>query len=70
MKEKIQYNHDHLVILIKNKDQKAFAYLYDNYSKALFGIIFSIVQESEESEDILQKTFLKILIKKSSYNYQ
>ena len=68
MKEKIQYNHDHLVILIKNRDQKAFAYLYDNYSKSLFGIIFSIIQESEESEDILQKTFLKIWDNFDSYD--
>ena len=68
MKEKKHYNHDHLVILIKSKDQKAFAYLYDNYSKALFGVIFSIVQESEESEDILQKTFLKIWDNFDSYD--
>lgn len=60
MKEKIQYNHDDLAILIKNRDQKAFAYLYDNYSKAIFGIIYTIVNDIEESEDILQKTFLKI----------
>lgn len=60
MKEKIQYNHDDLAILIKNRDQKAFAYLYDNYSKAIFGIIHTIVNDIEESEDILQKTFLKI----------
>ncbi|WP_309607839.1 sigma-70 family RNA polymerase sigma factor [Flavobacterium sp.] len=64
----MQYNNDDLVILIKNKDQKAFAYLYDNYSKALFGVIFSIVQEQEESEDILQKTFLKIWDNFDSYD--
>lgn len=68
MKEIIQYNHDDLVILIKNRDQKAFGYLYNNYSKALFGVIFSIVQEKEESEDILQKTFLKIWDHFDSYD--
>lgn len=60
MKEQTQYNHDDLVILIKQKDQKAFAYLYDNYAKALFVVINSLLQDVEESEDVLQKTFLKI----------
>lgn len=68
MREKIRYNHDDLVILIKNKDQKAFAYLYDNYSKALFGVIFAVIADTEESEDILQKTFLKIWENFESYN--
>ena len=60
MREKIQYSHDDLVILIQNRDQKAFAYLYDNYAKAIFSVINNIIQDVEESEDILQKTFLKI----------
>lgn len=68
MKEKIRYTHDDLVILIKNKDQKAFAYLYDNYAKALFGVIFAIIEDTEESEDILQKAFLKIWENFDSYN--
>ncbi|WP_395047106.1 RNA polymerase sigma factor [Flavobacterium sp.] len=68
MKEKIIYNHDDLVILIKNRNQKAFEYLYDNYAKAIFGVIHSIVEDVEESEDILQKTFLKIWDHFDSYD--
>jgi RNA polymerase sigma-70 factor, ECF subfamily len=60
LKEKIRYSHDDLVILIKNRDQNAFTYLYDNYAKALFGVIFAIINDVEESEDVLQKTFLKV----------
>lgn len=60
MKEKIQYHQDDLVVLIKNRDQKAFSYLYDNYSKALFGIIYAIVGDYEETEDLIQNTFIKI----------
>lgn len=67
MKEKIRYTHDDLVILIKDKDQNAFAYLYDNYAKALFGVIFGVIEDTEESEDILQKTFLKIWENFDSY---
>lgn len=60
MKEKIQYHHDDLVVLIKNRDQKAFSYLYDNYSKALFGIIYAKVGDYEETEDLIQNAFIKI----------
>jgi RNA polymerase sigma-70 factor, ECF subfamily len=60
LREKIRYSHDDLVILIKNRDQSAFTYLYDNYAKAIFGIIFAIINDVEESEDALQKTFLKV----------
>lgn len=68
MKETIRYSHDDLVILIKNRDQKAFAYLYDNYSKALFGVLYQIVADVEETEDILQKLFLKIWDNFESYD--
>jgi RNA polymerase sigma factor (sigma-70 family) len=60
LKEKIKYHQDELVVLIKNKDQKAFSYLYDNYSKALFGIIYAIIGDYEETEDLIQNTFIKI----------
>lgn len=60
MKEKIQYHHIDLVALIKNKDQNAFSYLYDKYSKVLFGIIYAIVGDYEETEDVIQTTFIKI----------
>ncbi len=68
MKDKIRYDHDDLVILIKNRDQKAFAYLYDNYSKALFGVLHTIINDTEESEDALQKLFLKIWDNFESYD--
>jgi RNA polymerase sigma-70 factor, ECF subfamily len=68
LKEKIRYTHDDLVILIKNKDQKAFAYLYDNYARALFGVIFAVIDDTEESEDILQKAFMKIWENFDSYS--
>ncbi|MBI3519837.1 MAG: sigma-70 family RNA polymerase sigma factor [Bacteroidetes bacterium] len=53
---------------MRERDQKAFAYLYDNYSQALFGIIDSIVNNQEESEDVLQNTFLKIWNNFDSYD--
>lgn len=65
---KITYHQDELIVLIKERNQKAFAYLYDNYSKALFGVINNIVHDQEESEDILQNTFVKIWNNFDSYD--
>lgn len=62
------YHQDELIILIRARNQKAFAYLYDNYSKALFGVIDSIINNQEESEDVLQNTFLKIWNNFDSYD--
>lgn len=68
MVKKIIYTNDELVSEIRNKNQKAFAYLYDNYSKALFGVIDSIVNNTEVSEDILQNAFVKIWNNFDSYD--
>jgi RNA polymerase sigma-70 factor, ECF subfamily len=56
----IKYGEDELVMLIKQRNQAAFAYLYDNYSAALNGVIAKLVDDSTLAEDILQESFLKI----------
>lgn len=64
----IKYTEEELISLLKERDQNAFSYLYDNYSKALFGIIYNIVGNTEEAEDILQIVFLKIWNSFSTYD--
>jgi RNA polymerase sigma factor (sigma-70 family) len=64
----IKYTEEELISLLKEGDQNAFSYLYDNYSKALFGIIYTIVGNTEEAEDILQIVFLKIWSSFSMYD--
>ncbi|MFL5753918.1 MAG: RNA polymerase sigma factor [Bacteroidia bacterium] len=68
MPQKLKYSEEELIRLVKQGDQNAFAYLYDNYSKALYGIIHNIVDVQEEAEDILQNVFIKIWNSFSSYN--
>ncbi len=68
MKEKIKYIQEDLVVLIRKGNQKAFAYLYDNYSNALFVIIYKIVSSQEEAEDVLQQAFIKIWNNFDSYD--
>ena len=56
----IKYSEDELVMLVKQRDQAAFAYLYDNYAAALNGVITKLVDDNTLAEDILQESFLKI----------
>lgn len=46
--------------LLKIKDTTGLDYLYTNYSKALYNIIYQVVQKEEIAEDVLQDTFIKI----------
>ncbi len=70
MAAKQTYTQDELIVLIRERNQKAFSYLYDNYSQALFGVIQNIIKDQEESEDVLQNTFLKIWNNFASYDEQ
>lgn len=50
------------------KDDKSFTLLYDNYSKSLFGVIYNLIRNTEEAEDILQEVFIKIWKNIDTYN--
>ena len=68
MISKNKYSQEELIVLIGKGSQNAFAYLYDNYSQALFGVIFKIVNSQEDAEDILQQAFVKIWTNFKFYN--
>ena len=68
MNGKTTYSEQELVTLLQQKSEKAFSYLYDNYSSALLGIINSIVAEKESSNDVLQEVFVNIWKKIDSYD--
>ena len=55
-----KYSEQELVLRLENRDQQAFAYLYDNYAPALNGVIFKMVDDKELAEDLLQEVFIKI----------
>ncbi len=63
-----KYSEEELVFALQQHDQQAFSYLYDNYSGALFGLIYKMVNDKELSEDILQETFVKIWNNFSNYD--
>ena len=57
---KVKYSEEEMVGLLKAADQQAFSVLYDNYSKALFGVVKKVISEEEVAEDVLQDVFVKI----------
>lgn len=54
------YSEIELVQMLKQRTNAAFGYLYANYSGALYNLIFSILQDRELSNDVLQEVFVKI----------
>lgn len=54
--------------LLKDRDSKAFSYLYDNYSGALLGVISQIIDDMDLSNDVLQEVFINIWRKIESYD--
>lgn len=65
----LQYmEQEKLIASLLNKDNESFTLLYDNYSKSHYGVIFNLVKNKEEAEDILQEVFVKIWSNIDTYN--
>ena len=60
MSKKIKLPEEELIALLKRKDERGFTILYDNYSAALYGVIFKIVRTEEIAADVMQESFVKI----------
>ena len=52
-----------LFIEIKHNNQIAFEKLYSRYNKLVYGIAYSILKNKQDSEDVVQTVFSKILEK-------
>ena len=59
---------EELIPILIKKDDRSFTLLYDNYSKSLYGVIFTLIKDREEAEDVLQEVFVKIWKNIDSYN--
>ncbi len=58
---------DEFLDKLKNKDDEAFAKLYDNYVRLIYHIAYSYTYNREDSEDIVSEVFIKILNAIDSY---
>jgi len=63
------YTEPELVRALKERDNQAFGFLYDNYSGALYSIIKQIITDNDElASDVLQEVFINIWRKIESYD--
>jgi len=57
------------VLALKERNNQAFAFLYDNYAGALYSIIKQIITDNNElASDVLQEVFINIWRKIESYD--
>ena len=49
-----------LIEKLTQRDQKAFHWLYDQYSPALYGVVLRIVRDEERAQDLVQDIFVKV----------
>jgi RNA polymerase sigma-70 factor (ECF subfamily) len=59
---------DDLIAALKARSQKAYSILYDNYAPTLLGIICKVVRNTEDAENLLQDTFVKVWKNIDSYD--
>jgi RNA polymerase sigma-70 factor (ECF subfamily) len=60
MREQRKIEESELVLLLKQRHQSAFEYLYDNYSGALNTVVLSVISDRDLATDVLQEVFLKV----------
>ena len=57
----ITYTEQELVVALKERNDQAFGFLYDNYAGALYSIIRQIITGNDElASDVLQEVFVNI----------
>ena len=64
----IKYTEKELITALRERNNSAYNYLYDNYSGALYSIILQILKDKETSNDILQEVFISIWRKIDTYD--
>ena len=65
-----QYNIEELILLCKQKNQKAQCEVYNRYAKAMYNVSFRIVKDAHFAEDVMQEGFLKAFNKINDYKQE
>ncbi len=63
-----QIDQEQLVSQLREKQADAFTYLYDNYSGAIYGAIFRIINDEDVAQEVLQDAFMKFWDKIDQYD--
>ncbi|MEA1786867.1 RNA polymerase sigma factor [Arenibacter sp. GZD96] len=59
---------NHIVELLKERNEKAISLLYEHYGDTLYGVAKKVVRDEELAQDVLQETFIKIWKNSDSYD--
>lgn len=59
-----------LISLLEKRDRRAFNYLYDNYSDALYGVVIRIVSYRQYADEVIQNVFVNIWDKMPQFDPQ
>ncbi len=54
------YSEEELVLLLKQRSESAFNYLYQNYANVLYGVVRKVIFDEQTAQDVLQDVFVKI----------
>jgi RNA polymerase sigma-70 factor (ECF subfamily) len=57
-----------LVRQIRAGDERAFAIFYDRFAPGLFSMIYAILHDQKESEDVLQEAFVQMWKRSATYD--
>lgn len=61
---------DELILEMQQGSEKAFAQLYDMYSRAIYSVIHVILRDNDLTEEVLQDVFIKVWKNANSYSIE
>ena len=70
LKSEEEIEQDKLIQQLKKGDKRSFELLYENYSSALYGVVYRIIQKEDAAADAMQEAFVKIWKKIDSFDQQ
>lgn len=62
----ILYSEEELIVLLQQKDNKAFEAFYDMYAPVVYGLLISEIKDGDKCSRLLQKIFLRFYKKSNT----
>ena len=59
-----------MILLCKQKNQKAQCEIYNRYAKSMYNVSFRIVKDAHFAEDVMQEGFLKAFTKINDFRQE
>lgn len=67
MKSYANLSDEELTLLLKDRDQIAFAEVYERYWRIIYGHVYKMLLDEEEAKDILQEVFSSVWLKSGDF---